>query len=109
MNEIICESLMKTAQIFGEIWAHLFLEINLKIAKLPYQLYRYFCTVEHVALTYHPAKFGNNCKTQSGNMDKSVRKPLTGGENFASSLWLGLDGELLVEVSFMLIRKEIAT
>ena len=42
-------------------------------------------------------------------MDKNVRKPLTGGENFASSLWLGLDGELLVEVSFILIRKEIAT
>ena len=46
---------------------------------------------------------------QSGNMDRNVRKPLTGGEKVASNLWLGLDGELIVEVSFILIRKEIET
>ena len=36
-------------------------------------------------------------------------KMLESRENFYPSLWLGLDGELLVEVSFILIRKEIAT
>ena len=36
-------------------------------------------------------------------------KMLESREKFYPSLWLGLDGELLVEVSFILIRKEIAT
>ena len=62
MNEIICEDLMKIIQITVEIWAHLFLGISVKIAKLCDR--RYFCILRDVALNYHPTKFGNNCKTQ---------------------------------------------
>ena len=37
--KIICEIFMKIRQIFMEIWAHLFLRISLKIAKLRYRHY----------------------------------------------------------------------
>ena len=30
--------------------------------------------MEDVALNYHPTKFGNNCKTQCGGMDKTDEK-----------------------------------
>ena len=62
MNEIICEDLMKMTQIFGEMWAHLFLLISLKIAKLHDRHYYYFCILRDIALNYHPIKFGDNCK-----------------------------------------------
>ena len=64
MNEIICEDLMKITQITMEIWAHLFLWISLKIAKLRDRHYHYFCILEDVALNYHPTKFGDNCEKQ---------------------------------------------
>ena len=37
------------------------------------------------------------CKTQSGYMDKTVKKLLTGCQKSASSLKMDLDGELVVE------------
>ena len=51
----------------------------------------------NVALNYHPTKFGDNCKSQCGYMDKTVKKLLTGGQKSASSLKMDLDGELVVE------------
>ena len=86
MNEIICEDLMKITQIIAEIWTHLVLWISLKIAKLRYRHYYYFCILGDVALNYHHTKFGDNCKSQSGYMDKTVKKRLTGGQKSASSL-----------------------
>ena len=56
--------------------------------------------MEDVALNYHPTKFRYNCKTQCGNMDKSVKKLLSGGHKSASSLRMDLDGELLVERNY---------
>ena len=97
VNEIICEDLMKITQIIVEIWTHLFLWISLKIAKLRYRHYYYFCILGDVALNYHHTKFGDNCKSQSGYMDKTVKKLLTGGQKSASSLKMDLDGELVVE------------
>ena len=73
-NIIICEDLMKITQIFVVIWAYLFLWISLKIAKVRYRLYYYFWILRDVALNYHPTKFGSNCKTQCGYMDKTVKK-----------------------------------
>ena len=61
-------------QVFVEIWAHLFLSRNLKIAKLRDRQYYYFCLLRDVALDYHLAKFGSNCKRQCGYMDKIVKK-----------------------------------
>ena len=74
MNEIICEDLMKITQIFVKIWTHSFLRISLKIAKLRYRHCYYFCILGDVALNYHPTKFGDNCKSQCGYMDKTVKK-----------------------------------
>ena len=56
--------------------------------------------VEDAAGNYHLAKFGNNCKTRCGNMDRNVKKTLTGGEKLASSLSMGLDGELIVQSNY---------
>ena len=56
--------------------------------------------MEDVALSYHPTKFGNNWKTQCGNMDKTAKKLLTGGQKLASSLRMDLDGELIVERNY---------
>ena len=72
VNEIICEDLMKITQIFVEIWTHLFWWISLKIAKLRYQHYYYFCILRNVALNYHPTKFGDNYKTQCWNTSKTI-------------------------------------
>ena len=36
--------------------------------------YYYFCRLGNVALNYHPTKFGIDCKTQCGYMDKTVKK-----------------------------------
>ena len=96
MNEIICIDLMIITQIIVEIWAHLFLWISLKIAKLRYRHYYYFRLLGDVALNYHHTKFGDNCNSQSGYMDKTVKKLLT-GQKSASSLKMDLDGELVVE------------
>ena len=97
VNEIICEDLMKITQIFVKIWTHSFLWISLKIAKLRYRHCYYFCILGDVALNYHPTKFGDNCKSQCGYMDKTVKKLLTGGQKSAPSLKMDLDGELVVE------------
>ena len=51
-------------KIIVEIWAHLFLWISLKLAKLDDRHYYYFCVLGDLALNYHPTKFGNICKTQ---------------------------------------------
>ena len=74
VNKIICEDLMKITQIFVEIWTHLYLRISLKIDKLRYRHYYYFCILGDVALNYHPTKSGSNCKRQCGYMDKLLRK-----------------------------------
>ena len=77
--EIICKDLMKITQIIVEIWTHLSFWINIKIDKLRYKHYYYFCIVEDVALGYHPTKFGDNCKTQCWNTSKSINwRPKTG-------------------------------
>ena len=34
------------------------------------------CILGDVALNYHHTKFGDNCKSQSGYMDKIVKKPV---------------------------------
>ena len=68
----ICEYLTNITQIMGEIWALLLLWITLKIARWRHPNYCYFCIVEAAILTYHSAKFGDNRKTQWGNMDKTV-------------------------------------
>ena len=97
MNEIIYGDLMKITQIIVEIWTHLLWWISLNIAKLRYRHYYYFCILGDVALNYHHTKFGDNCKSQSGYMDKTVKKLLTGGQKSASSLKMDLDRELIVE------------
>ena len=74
VNEVMCEDLMKITQLIVEIWAHLFWWISVRIAKLHYKNYYYFCTVEDVVLNYNRTKFGNNGKTQYRNMDKIVKK-----------------------------------
>ena len=56
--------------------------------------------MEDVALNYHPIMLGDNCKTRCGNMDKTVKKLLTGGHKLASSLMVDLDGELIVERNY---------
>ena len=94
VNETICEDLMKITQIIVEIWAHLFLWISLKIAKLRYNHYYYFCTVEDVALYYHHTKFGNNCKTQGWNMDKSLIRMPKIGPPVIYSLRMGLHDKI---------------
>ena len=76
---------MKIVQILGEIWTHLFCGINLNIAKLRYTYYYYFCIVADVALNYHSTTFVNNFTMQCGHMGRNVSKPLTGGQNLASS------------------------
>ena len=96
VNKIICEDLMKITQIFVEIWTHLFLWKSLKVAKLHYRHYYYFCMMRDVALNYHPTKFGSKC----GYMDKTAKKLLTGGQKLASSLRMDLDGELAVERNY---------
>ena len=79
VNEIICEDLTKITQIVEEIWTHVFLWISLKIAKLHYKHYYYFCILEDVATNYHPIKFDNICKTQCWNMGRTfISKPKTG-------------------------------
>ena len=70
MKEVICEVLMVTTGIMGEIWVLLFLRITLKIARLQYQNYFYFYIVEDAMLTYQPAKFGYNRETHYRDMDK---------------------------------------
>ena len=78
-----------------------FVLISLKIATLRYRHYDYFCILGDVALNYHPTKFGDNCKTQCGYMDKTVKKTLlTGGQKPASGLKMDLDGELVVERNY---------
>ena len=56
--------------------------------------------MEDVALNYHPTNFGNNSKMQCGNMDKTVKKLLTGGHKLASTLTMYLDGELIVQRNY---------
>ena len=57
----------------------MFLWIRFKIAKLRYGHYYYFCILRDVALNYHHTRFGDNCKTQCGNISKTVKKLLTRG------------------------------
>ena len=75
---------MGITHIIVEIWEHLSLLISLKIAKLHYKHYFYVCIVEDVALSHHPTKFGNNCKTQCGNISKTVKNLLSGGHKQTS-------------------------
>ena len=77
--ELFIKVLWKLQEYLGEIWAHLFGGINLNIAKLLQELYCYVCMVEGDALYYHLTKFDNNCIGQSENMDRKVKKTLTGG------------------------------
>ena len=53
-----------------------------------------------VALNYHHTRFGDNCKTQCGNISQTVKKLLTGGKKLAPSLRMDLDGELIVERNY---------
>ena len=71
-KKIICEDIMKITQIIVEIWAHLFLWISLKIAKLHDRHYYYFCILRDIVLNYHRTKFGDNCITQCWNMSKTI-------------------------------------
>ena len=68
-----------------------------KNSQTTYRHCYYLCIFGDVSLTYHPTKFGDNCKSQCGYMDKTVKKLLTGGRKSASSLKMDLDGELVVE------------
>ena len=65
---------------------------TLKIAKLRYRHYYYFCILGDVALIFNPTNFGSNCKTMCGYMDKTVKKLLIVGQKLASSLRMDLDG-----------------
>ena len=56
--------------------------------------------VRHVAVNYHLTKFGCNCCTQCGNMNKTVKNISTGGHKLPSSLRVGLNGELIVEYNY---------
>ena len=100
VNEITCEDLMKITQIIVEIWTYLFLWISLKIGKLRYVHYYYFCIPGDVALNYHHTRFGDNCKMQCGNISQTVKKLLTGGQKLAPSLRMDLDGELIAERNY---------
>ena len=98
MKEVKCKDLMKIKQIIVEIWAHLFSWISVKIATLRHHKDYYFCIVEDATPNYHPTKFGNNCKKQCGNMDKTVRNVLTGGQKPAFSLRMCLHRKLIVDI-----------
>ena len=68
-----------------------------KNSQTTYRHYDYFSILGDVALNYHPTKFGDNCKSQCGYMDKTLKEMLTGGQKSASSLRMDLHGELVVE------------
>ena len=69
---------MKIKQIIVEIWTHLFLRISLKIAKLRYIHYYYFCILGDVALNYHVDIW-----------TRLLIKLLTGGQKLAGELVVG--------------------
>ena len=54
-------------------------------------IFFYFCILGDVALNYHPTKFGDNCKSQSGYMDKTVKKTVNWrpeiGPQFKDGFW----------------------
>ena len=81
VKEIICEVLMVTTWIMGEIWVLLFLRITLKIARLQYQNYFYFYIVADAMLNYQPVKFGYNRETHYRDMDKIDRNYWLEAEN----------------------------
>ena len=56
--------------------------------------------MEDIDLNYHLTKFGDNCKTQCGNMGKTIENLLTGGHKLASSLRMDIDREIIVERNY---------